>query len=199
MGVAEANLPPNSAVSFREPTLWEQYKWYILAAAGVSGLQGILIVGLLLNRLRLRRAHSRLRTSEEGMSLAATPAKLRFWVWDIPRDEVRATESDWSSGNWCSAHPVHFDHFMDIVHPDDRASLSHAIRGALEGDGQYEAEYRVVSANSTVRWIAGRGRIEFDQNGNLDNCARYRSTSLNVGAVKRSSRPERTPYHRSRR
>jgi signal transduction histidine kinase/ABC-type uncharacterized transport system substrate-binding protein len=164
-GVAEASLPPNSTVSFREPTLWEQYRWYILAAVGVSGLQGILIVGLLLNRLRLRSAHARLRASEEGMSLAAIAAKLRFWVWDIPRDEVRATESDWSSGNWYSAHPVGFDHFMEIVHPDDRTSLSQAIRGALEGDGQYETEYRVVSADSTVRWIAGRGRIEFDQNG----------------------------------
>ena len=164
-GVADANLPPNSTVRFREPTLWEQYKWYILAAAGLSGVGAILIVGLLLNWMWLRRAHARLRTSEEGMSLAAIAAKLRFWVWDIPRDEVRATESDWSSGNWYSAHPVHFDHFMEIVHPDDRASLSHAIRGALEGDGQYETEYRVISTDSTVRWIAGRGRIEFDQNG----------------------------------
>ena len=67
-GVAEANLPPNNTVRFREPTLWEQYRWYILAVAAVSALQGILIVGLLLNRLRLRRAHDRLRTSEEGMS-----------------------------------------------------------------------------------------------------------------------------------
>src|SRR3984885_11319502 len=164
-GVAEASLPPNSTVSFREPTLWEQYRWYILAAVGVSGLQGILIVGLLLNRLRLRSAHARLRASEEGMSLAAIAAKLRFWVWDIPRDEVRATESDWSSGNWYSAHPVRFDHFMDIVHPDDRASLRQTINGALEGDGQYETEYRVISADSTVRWIAGRGRIEFDYYG----------------------------------
>ena len=164
-GVAEANLPPNSTVRFREPTLWEQYRWYILAAAGFSALQGILIVGLLLNRLRLRRAHDRLRTSEEGMSLAATAAKLRFWVWDIPRDEVRASESDWSSGNWHSARPVHFDQFIDVVHPDDRASLRQAVRGALEGDGRYETEYRVVSPDSTVRWIAARGRIEFDQNG----------------------------------
>ena len=164
-GVAEANLPPNSTVRFREPTLWEQYRWYILAAAGFSGLQGILIVGLVLNRLRLRRAHDRLRTSEEGMSLAAMAAKLRFWVWDIPRDEVRASESDWSSGNWHSARPVHFDQFIDIVHLDDRASLRQAVRGALEGDGRYETEYRVMSPDSTVRWIAARGRIEFDQNG----------------------------------
>ena len=144
-GVRQADLPPDSTVRFREPTLWEQYRWYILAAAGFSGLQAILIVGLLLNRLRLRRAHARLRTSEEGMSLAAIAAKLRFWVWDIPRDEVRASESDWSSGNWHSAHPVHFDHFIDVVHPDDRASLRRGnprgarrrrpIRNGISSDG----------------------------------------------------------------
>ena len=60
------------------------------------------------------------------MSLAAIAAKLRFWVWDIPRDEVRASESDWSSGNWRSAQPVHFDQFIDAVHPDDRVSLRQA-------------------------------------------------------------------------
>ena len=164
-GVQQADLPPDSMINFREPTPWERYGWYILAAAGISGLQGILIIGLLLNRMWLRSAHARLRTSEEGMSLAAIAAKLRFWVWDIPRDEVRATESDWSSGNWYSAHPVHFDDFMDIVHPDDRASVGRAIRGALEGDGQYETEYRVMMPDTTVRWVAGRGRVEFDQNG----------------------------------
>ena len=164
-GIQQADLPAGSTISFRVPTLWEQYRWYILAAAGFSGLQAILILGLLLNRLRLRRAHDQLRTSEEGMSLAAIAAKLRFWVWDIPRDEVRASESDWSSGNWHSAHPVRFDQFIDVVHPDDRASLYQAVRGALEGDGQYETEYRVTAPDSTVRWIAARGRIEFDQSG----------------------------------
>ncbi len=164
-GIQQADLPSDSTISFREPTLWEQYRWYILAAAAFSALQAILIVGLLLNRLRLRRAHDQLRTSEEGMSLAAIAAKLRFWVWDVPRDEVRASESDWSSGNWRSARPVHFDQFIDVVHPDDRASLHQAVRGALEGDGQYETEYRVMSPDSTVRWIAARGRVEFDQHG----------------------------------
>ena len=156
-GIQQVDLPPDSAISFREPTLWEQYRWYILAVAGISGVQGILIVVLLLNRMRLRSARDRLRTSEEGMSLAAIAAKLRFWVWDIPRDEVRASESDWSSGNWYAAHPVHFDHFIDTVHPDDRASLWQAVRAALESDGQYETEYRVMFPDSTVRWIAESG------------------------------------------
>ena len=76
-GVAEANLPPNSTVRFREPTLWEQYKWLIVAAAALCGVEGVLIVALLLNRQRLRRAHDDLQTSEERMSLAAVAANLR--------------------------------------------------------------------------------------------------------------------------
>ena len=198
-GIQQADLPPDSTISFREPTLWEQYRWYILAVAGFSGLQAILIVGLLLNRLRLRRAHDRLRTSEEEMSLAAIAAKLRFWVWDIPRDEVRASESDWSSGNWYSAHPVHFDQFIDVVHPDDRASLRQAVRGALEGDGQYETEYRVMSPDSTVRWIASSGadRIRSEWQAQAIACYidRHHGTSARR---RRGSRPERTPDHRSR-
>ena len=178
-GVAEASLPPNSTVSFREPTLWEQYRWYIIAAVGVSGLQGVLIVGLLLNRLRLRSAHARLRASEEGMSLAAIAAKLRFWVWDIPRDEVRATESDWSSGNWYSAYPVPFDHFMDIVHPDDRATLSlnQAIpRGARKATANSETEYRVMPPgfdDMRLRWVVVRveGGSNSIRMASLDNCA----------------------------
>ena len=182
-GVRQADLAPDSTISFREPTLWEQYGWYIPAAAGVSGFGGILIAGLLLNWLRLRRAHARLRTSEAGMSLAAIAAKVRFWVWDIPRDEVRASASDWSSGNWYSAHPVHFDHFIDIVHPDDRESLRQVVRGALEGDGQYETDYRVLLPDSTVRWIASRGRIEFDQNGKP---RQLRAISIDVTERRRS-------------
>ena len=139
----------------------------------LAGLEAILIVGLLLNWMWLRRAHARLRTSEEGMSLAAIAAKLRFWVWDIPRDEVRATESDWSSGNWYSAHPVHFDHFMEVVHPDDRASLRQAIRGALEGDGQYETEYRVMSAGFDRALDRGSGADRIRSEWQAQTIARY--------------------------
>ena len=60
-GIQQADLPSDSTISFREPTLWEQYRWYILAAAAFSALQAILIVGLLLNRLRLRRAEDEAR------------------------------------------------------------------------------------------------------------------------------------------
>ena len=56
-GLSETRLPAGSLVKFREPSLWEQYKFYIVGAAGVVVLQTTLIAGLLLHRARLRRSH----------------------------------------------------------------------------------------------------------------------------------------------
>jgi signal transduction histidine kinase len=55
-GIADANLPPNSMVKFREPTPWEKYRWQILVAAAVLLGQAAAIGWLLLERRRRRAA-----------------------------------------------------------------------------------------------------------------------------------------------
>ena len=65
-GMSEARLPPGSVVEFRVPTVLEQYKWYIIAAAVLCGVQAISIVVLLLNRRLLSRAHAQRQRAEEA-------------------------------------------------------------------------------------------------------------------------------------
>ena len=55
-GIKEASLPPGSQVRFREPTVWERYRWYLVAGVTVVLLQSALIAGLVSQRLRRRRA-----------------------------------------------------------------------------------------------------------------------------------------------
>jgi signal transduction histidine kinase len=64
--IDEASLPAGSIVQFREPTIWEQYRWYILLAGALGVLQGIFIVVLLVNSRRLSRAHVERRRAEEA-------------------------------------------------------------------------------------------------------------------------------------
>jgi signal transduction histidine kinase len=187
-GVAEANLPPNSTVRFREPTLWEQYKWLIVAAAALCGVEGVLIVALLLNRQRLRRAHDDLQTSEERMSLAAVAANLRVWDWDIPRDEAWASATDWSSALWDPVNPIKFDQRLQAVHVDDRDLIRRAIQCAFRGDGDYRVEFRVPLPDSTIRWIAARGRVEFDGKGHP---IRMRGVSIDITERRRAEEEAR--------
>jgi len=49
-------LPADSVVLFREPSLWEQHRWYILGAITLLAVQTALIGGLLLHRAQRRRA-----------------------------------------------------------------------------------------------------------------------------------------------
>ncbi len=55
-GIDEDDLPDDSLVLFREPTVWETYWAYITAAVTAIALQAILIGALLVSRRRRRRA-----------------------------------------------------------------------------------------------------------------------------------------------
>ena len=60
-GIEEARLPPDSVVRFREPTLWELYKWQIVGLLVLFAFQALLIVGLIAQSSRRSRADRRFR------------------------------------------------------------------------------------------------------------------------------------------
>ena len=66
-GISETRLPAGSLVRFREPSLWDQYKFYIIGATSVVVLQTALIAGLLIHRARRRRVENALRESEAAL------------------------------------------------------------------------------------------------------------------------------------
>jgi signal transduction histidine kinase len=60
----ERRLPEDSQVIFRQPTLWEEYRWHVVSAVGLIGAQAALIVALLFQRRRRREAEAALRQAE---------------------------------------------------------------------------------------------------------------------------------------
>ena len=76
-GIRESNLPPGSIVEDRELTMWQQYKWRILAAMGVFALQVALIAALLLERQRVRRSAAALLQTQQVLQ----ESEERFAAW----------------------------------------------------------------------------------------------------------------------
>jgi signal transduction histidine kinase len=64
--ISEEQLPAGSIVRFREPGLWEQYRWRLALTCGVVLLQGALICGLWYERRRrlCAEVQSRQRSAE---------------------------------------------------------------------------------------------------------------------------------------
>jgi signal transduction histidine kinase len=67
-GLDEAQLPPQSVVNYREPSVWALYRWYIVGAVSVVVTQSALIAGLLLARARRRRAEAEARRQREELA-----------------------------------------------------------------------------------------------------------------------------------
>jgi signal transduction histidine kinase len=54
----ERRLPNDSQIVFREPTLWQAYRWHVVSGVGLIGAQAALIVTLLVQRRRRREAQA---------------------------------------------------------------------------------------------------------------------------------------------
>jgi len=67
-GIAEDSLPPHSVLLFQEISIWERYRTAILVTIGVLLLQSFLIVGLMVERRRRRRAEMESRQHLAAMA-----------------------------------------------------------------------------------------------------------------------------------
>jgi len=66
-GIPEARVPQGTLVLFREPTVWDRYKRYIVGAAALVFAQTMLIASLLAQRARRRRAEAEVRDNEREL------------------------------------------------------------------------------------------------------------------------------------
>ena len=73
-GIDEARLPAGSSVQFRSLSLWQQYRWYIVSAACLFAVETALLVTLLAQMARRKRAEERLRLS--GVELRRLTGRL---------------------------------------------------------------------------------------------------------------------------
>jgi signal transduction histidine kinase len=63
-GIDEARVPAGTLVKFREPSIWDRYKVYIVGALALLLVQSGLIAGLLIQRVRRRQAETELLSSQ---------------------------------------------------------------------------------------------------------------------------------------
>ena len=55
--------------------------------------------------------------------------------------------------------------FLAVVHPEDHEMIRRVIQDAMQSGNETSAEYHVVLADGSVRWISSRGRRQGGENG----------------------------------
>jgi PAS domain S-box-containing protein len=123
------------------------------------------LLGVTLDVTKRKRADDELREKQMYLQTALKLAGMGVWYRDF-QSNVRGTlqGSGPISGLPEPENPRTYSDFLKLVHPDDREIVEQAIERAKAG-ADYEAEFRIVLSDNTIRWVASRGRCLLDSEG----------------------------------
>ena len=156
-GINESRLPPNSIIRFRPPSMWEQYRWYIIGALALFLLQAVLITALVLNRIRRRRAENELRENQQLMEMAASAGRLGLWSRDLNGEDVWVNSVLRAQLAMGPNDTVRADDLVGRIHPHDRARVIADVQRAQESNALFEGEFRAQLADGREHWVLAKG------------------------------------------
>jgi PAS domain S-box-containing protein len=153
-GISEDRLPPGSVVRFRAPSVWEQYRWYIVGALLIIALQAGLIADLLLHRSRRKRAEEKLRESEQNFrnlveTTAAIPwqADIETWVFTYVGPQA-VKLLGYPLEQWYEK-----DFWVSHLHPEDKEFAMNTCLALSKSAEHFEFEYRTIAASGKTVWV----------------------------------------------
>ena len=130
---------------------------------------------------RAARLTHELELSEKRFNLAADSANLGMWEWDLDKDEIWVTSNRRAQMGFPVSGRITFEDFVSRWHPDDREQVRLALNEAVENGKDYDAQFRIVLADGSVRWVASRGRVQLNKERKP---ARVLGVSMDVTAQK---------------
>jgi PAS domain S-box-containing protein len=157
----------SGSVEFQIVGLKGAVRWLETHAAPLRDERGD--VSSLLGITRDITAHKRvvaaLRDKTVELETALTIARMGAWSWDFSSDAVTTLQGGGPvSGLPEASYPTTGAAFMALVHPDDRALVGERIERA-KASGPYEAEFRIVLPDGSIRWVAARGECVRNADG----------------------------------
>ena len=112
------------------------------------------------------RDEAALSHQQERLRLALEAGAMGTFEWDLDSDEVNldATERELFGLDPAAKHTTAETAFSH-VYPEDLPGLRAVIDAARENQSVYYHEFRVHSADGSLRWLAGRGNFVRDEDG----------------------------------
>ncbi|HSV23097.1 MAG TPA: ATP-binding protein [Xanthobacteraceae bacterium] len=166
-GLSSRNLPPQTAVSWQEPSLWEQHRNLVLAGILVFAVQTGLVGALLIHQRQRQRAEALLKESEERMTFTAASANVGMWQFNRETKDLWTTEHCRTMFGLANDDPLTGSMLLEAIHPEDREIAASSLRETLNPDKPAGADVRVVLPNDGVRWVRILARSNPDVGGAL--------------------------------
>jgi PAS domain S-box-containing protein len=114
-----------------------------------------------------QRTEEALQLAQDQLLSALEAGSMGTWSWEIPDNIVT-----WSEPllrlfgiNAESVKDGRLEASLSFVHPADRDGVQEALQAAARDNAGYEVEFRSNRPDAALQWIAARGRLERDPQG----------------------------------
>ena len=157
--ISADRLPPGSLILFRQPTVLDRYRWWIVGALFILALQAAMIAGLLLQRTRRHRVEAALQRNREELAhvtRVSTVGELTTSVAHELNQPLGAILSNAEAAEmFLAADPPALDEVRDILadirKDDQRASeVIRRMRGLLR---KHELALQSIEINDAVEEV----------------------------------------------
>ena len=128
----------------------------VIAAASICMAQAVLIVVLLLNHVRRRRAERALRESEARFRHVADAAPVLIWMTG-PDKLCTFLNKGWLDLTGRTLEQELGYGWSEGIHPEDQRRSLDIYSNAFDRREEFAMQYRVRSASGEYRWVLDRG------------------------------------------
>jgi PAS domain S-box-containing protein len=135
-----------------------------------------------------------LRQSEQRLRLAQRAGKIGTWEWHLLTNEV-----SWSEGIWdilgleVGTEKPGLKPWVNFIHPEDRPQVMAKVETALAQSQEYYDEFRIIRNDGTVIWVASKGQIIRDANGQAE---RFLGVNIDISERKQAEEVRRESEER---
>jgi PAS domain S-box-containing protein len=112
--------------------------------------------------VEIRQRTRELRNSETRLKLAQTVAGLATFDWNLRTGQILCSDNFKSLFGLPESAPIGPESLLATVHPEDREQVRADIASVRQSGGTYDVEFRVLTPDHQLRWIAGTGEALLD-------------------------------------
>jgi PAS domain S-box-containing protein len=123
-----------------------------------------------------KEAESKLQSLTTRLSIATEAARMGVWEWDPATNVVICNETmdeiygyspivATANGTWLVQ--TRYERFAEAIHPEDLPEVEAKLQSVIAEKGQGSTEYRIISADGSIRNIAAVERAILDETGNV--------------------------------
>lgn len=109
-----------------------------------------------------QQAEQQIRENEERLIFALTANRMVAWDLDL---KTGITHRLGNATAILDLDTSQAEDFYQMIHPEDRSLFEEAKARVLQGKASYDLQFRLVTADGRIIWVADKARLRYDEAG----------------------------------